>query len=209
MLVKRFQCQNASINYNGSQLQWAFESLRGGICQPLQKKRYARHTIVARNHHGVVQFSRGVGRPGDVTFCLDAAMASVASPAPKQTTMQRFASAGLAGLVAYGLSNTIYYTVAFLAAWMTMASAPKGQGLAAAVMSSAKLIAVVWAGSQVTKVPRMAAALMMAPLADKLLLLIQKRFQFKSKKDAFLQVILPSCLVLAFAVFGIVLFLWA
>jgi hypothetical protein len=207
-LVQRCKCRAIINNHNWMQLAVRNASLLGSCCR--RKKRIKFHVTVAQNH-GVVQFSTGIGRPGYISFPRQDVkiIAAVPSLEKGQTTMQKLASAGLAGLVAYGLSNTIYYSVAFLVAWITMSHAPRGQGVTAAVIASAKLIAVVWAGSQLTKLPRMAAALVMAPLADKLLMTVQIHFKLKSKKDALVRVILPACLAFAFTVFVIVLFLWA
>jgi hypothetical protein len=39
---------------------------------------------------------------------------------------EQLQSLGLAGVVAYGLFNTLYYTVAFLVVWFTVANVPAG-----------------------------------------------------------------------------------
>jgi hypothetical protein len=44
---------------------------------------------------------------------------------------EQLQSLGLAGVVAYGLFNTLYYTVAFLVAWFTVANVPAGMSFEA------------------------------------------------------------------------------
>jgi uridine phosphorylase len=55
---------------------------------------------------------------------------------------------GLAGLTAYGIFNTVYYTLAFTAAW-SFQTVPAGLGLAGTAQTAAKVMSMVWAGSQV------------------------------------------------------------
>lgn len=47
---------------------------------------------------------------------------------PERRLRQQLKSLGLAGVVAYGLFNTIYYTVAFLFIWIYVAKVPSGEG---------------------------------------------------------------------------------
>ncbi|CAM0951566.1 unnamed protein product [Alopecurus aequalis] len=61
---------------------------------------------------------------------------------------------GAAGVLAYGLLNTVYYVTTFLLVWFHFSPAPGKMGYAAAVERFLKLMAMVWAGSQVTKVLR-------------------------------------------------------
>lgn len=45
----------------------------------------------------------------------------------QQAALQaRLQSLGIAGVVAYGLMNTVYYTGAFLAVWLLVAKVPTG-----------------------------------------------------------------------------------
>lgn len=48
-----------------------------------------------------------------------------------------------------------------------------GLGFSGAAAKAAEVAAITWAGSQVTKIPRAAAALVLAPLVDHLLNFIQ------------------------------------
>lgn len=140
---------------------------------------------------GSLQFV-GAGKMGTVSF----------NSAPKSVSVRdRLAAAGFSGLVAYGLFNTLYYTVAFLMVF-NLSKVPSGQGLAASAQAAAKILLVVWAGSQVTKLARAGAALLAVPFVDALMEFIRKRFRLASKKDAFLRVILPACIGVAVVLFG-------
>eukprot|EP00890_Picochlorum_soloecismus_P001108 jgi/Picsp_1/1999/NSC_05465-R1_hypothetical protein CHLNCDRAFT_135480 [Chlorella variabilis] len=97
---------------------------------------------------------------------------------------EKLGAAGLAGLAAYGLFNTLYYFLAFALVWSRLGSkAAGGQGIIGACLTVTKTLAVVWAGSQVTKVPRLLAALSASPLMDKLLGSLEKVFKLKSKQQ--------------------------
>ena len=123
---------------------------------------------------------------------------------------EKLSAAGLAGLVAYGISNTLYYTVAFLFFWFKVAATytQPGQGLLESAKAVSSTLALVWAGSQVTKVPRAAAALFFAPVVDKVLGVLQNRFGLPSKKSVFLRIIVPLCIGIAVVLFGTITFLW-
>ncbi|GAU48382.1 hypothetical protein TSUD_118080 [Trifolium subterraneum] len=60
------------------------------------------------------------------------------------------------GILAYGVLNTAYYLTTFLFVWFYVAPAPGKMGYLAAVERFLKLMAMVWAGSQVTKILRAA-----------------------------------------------------
>lgn len=117
-------------------------------------------------------------------------------------------SLGLAGVVAYGLLNTLYYTASFLLVWTLVAKVPQGLGAAAAVRSFLTVFATVWAGSQVTKIARAAGALFLAPFVDRAMEILCSKLKLKSKQQAFL-LIVGSCIGLALAIFGIVVAAWA
>ena len=72
---------------------------------------------------------------------------------------------GLAGLTAYGILNTVYYTVAFTAAW-SFRSVPDASTTGAAFRAAGEVMALVWAGSQVTKLARFGIAIAAAPKID-------------------------------------------
>ncbi|XP_068498681.1 uncharacterized protein [Phaseolus vulgaris] len=61
---------------------------------------------------------------------------------------------GISGILSYGLLNTAYYLTTFLFVWFYIAPAPTKMGYAAAVQRFLKVMAMVWAGSQVTKLLR-------------------------------------------------------
>ena len=69
---------------------------------------------------------------GDVRFTDDAEAIPTAPAAPKgwnarAAAMKRqLGSLGLAGVLAYGLLNTAYYTVAFFTIWVYVAKVPRG-----------------------------------------------------------------------------------
>lgn len=146
---------------------------------------------------GSLQFV-GAGKMGTVSFTSSAKPTSV---------RDKLAAAGLAGIVAYGIFNTLYYTVAFLMVFK-IAKIPSGQGLAASAQAVAKILAVVWAGSQVTKLVRAGAALLAVPFVDALLSFIKQKFSLDSKRDAFLRVIFPACILVAVVLFGGVILLY-
>uniref|UniRef100_A0A251S8T8 Uncharacterized protein n=1 Tax=Helianthus annuus TaxID=4232 RepID=A0A251S8T8_HELAN len=88
---------------------------------------------------------------------------------------------GISGILSYGLLNTAYYLTAFLVAWFYIAPAPAKMGYWAAVKRFVKLMAMVWAGSQVTKLVRLGGALALAPVVDKGLTWFMAKFKFKSQ----------------------------
>ncbi|KAK3268565.1 hypothetical protein CYMTET_22939 [Cymbomonas tetramitiformis] len=108
---------------------------------------------------------------------------------------------GMAGMVAYGLLNTLYYVIAFSIGWTQFADVRRGVGIGEAVKQFLQVMAMVWAGSQVTKLPRLACAAFMAPIVDKGAILVAERFNLQSKQSAFLATI-AICLLVASVVFG-------
>eukprot|EP00898_Chlorokybus_atmophyticus_P005368 jgi/Chlat1/5832/Chrsp4S00493 len=82
---------------------------------------------------------------------------------------------GLAGVLSYGLLNTLYYTVAFLVVWTTVVKVPRSLGLAGAAQRFVQVMAMVWAGSQITKLPRAAGAVVLAPFVDGALTVFMER----------------------------------
>ncbi|KAK4410873.1 hypothetical protein Sango_0160300 [Sesamum angolense] len=67
------------------------------------------------------------------------------------TRLKRY---GIAGILSYGLLNTVYYLTTFLVVWFYVTPAPGRMGYLAAVERFLKVMAMVWAGSQVTKLIR-------------------------------------------------------
>lgn len=66
----------------------------------------------------------------------------------------------------------LHVTALPLAGVHTACHCVAGLGLAGAVSKAAEVAALTWAGSQVTKLGRAAAALAFAPMVDRLLLFI-------------------------------------
>mmetsp|Transcript_25205 Transcript_25205/g.44951 ORF Transcript_25205/g.44951 Transcript_25205/m.44951 type:complete len:219 (-) Transcript_25205:440-1096(-) len=86
---------------------------------------------------------------------------------------QKLAHYGLAGVIAYGLLNTIYYVCAFVF-FVNAVQVPKGMGIAATCKKLLEAFVLTWAGSQVTKLPRLAGAAALAPFVNRLLNYIEK-----------------------------------
>lgn len=157
-----------------------------------------------RGHAGEVSFS-GRGGSGAADFS-QAAPAQSLWKMDGATLQRKLAATGLAGLAAYGIFNSLYYVAAFLIVWFGVLTVPRGQGIVVAAAQCAKALAVIWAGSQVTKVPRAAAALLASPAVDMLLGALRDRLKLPSKKEAFAYVIVPACFTLfALAMGGCVL----
>ena len=99
-------------------------------------------------------------------------------------------------------------TVAFLLVWPA-AQVEAGRGLAVAATAFVQTMALVWAGSQVTKAPRAAGALLLAPAVDRLLELLRARLRLPTKRQAFLLAVLPACVGAALLLFASVVLCWA
>jgi hypothetical protein len=89
-----------------------------------------------------------------------------------------------------------------------VAPSPGGLGFGPAAERFLKLIAMVWAGSQVTKVLRGLGALALAPLVDKGLIWFTNHFRFASRGKAF-GFLVGIAVLLAIAVFFVITILWA
>ncbi|KAJ8749331.1 hypothetical protein K2173_018815 [Erythroxylum novogranatense] len=94
------------------------------------------------------------------------------------TKLKRY---GISGVLAYGLLNTAYYLTTFLLVWFYVAPAPGKLGFLAAVERFFKVMATVWAGSQVTKLARAGGALALAPFVDEGLSWFTIKFKFDSQ----------------------------
>ncbi|XP_047047675.1 uncharacterized protein LOC124652679 [Lolium rigidum] len=126
---------------------------------------------------------------------------------PKEL-LEKLKRYGAAGVLAYGLLNTVYYVTTFLLVWFRFSPAPGRMGYAAAVERFLKLMAMVWAGSQVTKVLRAGGALAMAPFVDRGLKWFTIKFNFKSEGKAFATIV-GLCFALAAVMFVGLTVLWA
>ncbi|GLJ12622.1 hypothetical protein SUGI_0194720 [Cryptomeria japonica] len=122
--------------------------------------------------------------------------------------LQKLKRYGAAGVLSYGLLNTVYYLVAFLVVWFYIAPAPGGMGYFPAAQRFLKILAMVWAGSQVTKILRAGGALAVAPFVDQGLSWFTTKFRFKSRRWAF-GAIVVICVGLVLSLFTTVTLLWA
>ncbi|XP_073141024.1 uncharacterized protein [Henckelia pumila] len=131
-----------------------------------------------------------------------------APPTPATVILTRLKRYGISGVLSYGLLNTAYYLPTFLVVWFYVSPAPGRMGYLAAVKRFLKVMAMVWAGSQVTKLVRAGGALALAPIVDRGLSWFTVKFKFESQEKAFM-VITGFCFGLAFLMFLIVTILWA
>uniref|UniRef100_F6I6L6 Uncharacterized protein n=1 Tax=Vitis vinifera TaxID=29760 RepID=F6I6L6_VITVI len=123
-------------------------------------------------------------------------------------TMKKLKRYGISGILSYGLLNTAYYLTTFLLVWFYIAPAPGRMGYLAAVERFVKIMAMVWAGSQVTKLVRAGGALALAPIVDRGLSWFTVKFKFESQGKAFMAIV-GFCFGLALILFFIVTLLWA
>lgn len=128
--------------------------------------------------------------------------------AQKEEIIQNLKRYGVAGMLSYGLLNTVYYLASFLFVWLYVAPSPGGLGFGAAAQRFVKVFATVWAGSQVTKILRAAGALSLAPFVDRGLNWYTQRFNFKSRATAF-SFLVGACFGLAALVFIVITSLWS
>uniref|UniRef100_A0A0A0KRT8 Uncharacterized protein n=1 Tax=Cucumis sativus TaxID=3659 RepID=A0A0A0KRT8_CUCSA len=77
-------------------------------------------------------------------------------PQKSNEVLDKLRRYGLSGILSYGLLNTVYYLTTFLVVWFYIAPAPGKMGYVAAAGRFLKIMATVWAGSQVTKLARAA-----------------------------------------------------
>ncbi|KAK4285281.1 hypothetical protein QN277_002006 [Acacia crassicarpa] len=121
------------------------------------------------------------------------------------TKLKRY---GVSGILSYGLLNTAYYLTTFLFVWLYVVPAPKRMGYLAAVERFLKVMAMVWAGSQVTKLIRAGGALALAPFVDRGLSWFTAKFRFESQGKAFVAIV-AFCFGLAIVLFLVITLLWA
>ena len=118
---------------------------------------------------------------------------------------ERLRRLGLAGLLAYGLLNTAYYSVAFSLLWLSVSQ--RGVGLQSAAQRSVGMLAACWAASQLSKPLRLGGAVMLAPVARALLNAMQSRLGLR-EGSAF-AVLVAAALLFAAALYAILLALAA
>ena len=110
------------------------------------------------------------------------------STGSKPSLKDRLAKAGRGGLLAYGFLNAFYYCTVTLITFIfyfksDMLKIPADitflNRLSLATSKMSQVAAIVWAGSQVTKAVRIATAVALAPVADRLLIKVgDKKFGF-------------------------------
>lgn len=149
-----------------------------------------------------------MGRSGVVTF-RDVRTTSKKQQSRYQTLKEQIGAAGVSGIASYGLFNTLYYFFAYLAVLFSLPKpATATTSLPSALTHVCTLLALVWAGSQVTKIPRAVCALACAPLMDRLLRWIRDVASLQNTRQAFLYVLVPMCWLLFFVLVGVsILFL--
>mmetsp|Transcript_7913 Transcript_7913/g.26390 ORF Transcript_7913/g.26390 Transcript_7913/m.26390 type:complete len:259 (-) Transcript_7913:68-844(-) len=113
---------------------------------------------------------------------------------------ERINALGLAGVASYGLFNTIYYVSSFLFIWFCVVKVERGTGVAATARRVGEVLAMTWAGSQVTKLIRAGAALALAPAMERVLQALQNRL--RCSKGAAFAALTVACFALSFSVFG-------
>lgn len=124
------------------------------------------------------------------------------------TLKSQLAALGVAGVVAYGILNTLYYTFAFYLIWHYVAKVPRGLGVSGTVAKCAEVAALTWVGSQATKVLRIAGAVVFSPLVASGLVVLQGAVGLRSRRSA-ASVVIAACLFLALAFYGSIVLLWA
>lgn len=158
-------------------------------------------------------------RVGDKMFNLDSnvdftgSKQDFGSQPPKalsqnEELLQNLKRYGSSGMLSYGLLSTVYYVGTFLFVWFYVLPTPGGMGYTAAAQRLLKILAMVWAGSQVTKLLRAGGALALAPSVDQGLSWFTTQFRFKSRGMAF-GAIVVSCVALALSLFIVLTMLWA
>lgn len=114
------------------------------------------------------------------------------------TLKNKVSSIGTSGLLAYGILNFLYYVTVTSITWFAMLSIKSSTGslkplsdlslqarYATTLAKLGKVMAVVWAGSQVTKVPRLSLSIVMAPMIDRMLVKIEGKFPKTTRGEIF------------------------
>lgn len=121
--------------------------------------------------------------------------------------LQNLKRYGASGILSYGLLSTVYYVGTFLFVWFYVAPTPGGMGYPAAAQRLLKILAMVWAGSQVSKPFRAGGALALAPSVDRGLSWVTTQFRF-SRGMAF-GAIVVTCAALFLSLVIVVMLIWA
>lgn len=177
-------------------------------------------SFASEGRQGLVGFNSGIGTLSYADLPGVSSADAAAEPDKTQTSwwhkfqlrnkrlQRQLKSYGMSGLVAYGLTNTIYYTFAFLFVWLYIVKVPRGLGWTEVGARFVEVMGLTWAYSQVTKVARAAAAVALAPIVDGFLLVLQCRLRLRSKSSTFWLVV---AIMLSFAALAIgsVVVIWS
>lgn len=131
--------------------------------------------------------------------------------------------AGSAGLLAYGMLNAVYYSLAVSLLWVytgggtrglpyssstviaavatTAGGGGGGGGVKATAQRFVKVLALAWAGSQVTKPLRAGGAVLLAPAMGRVMDSVQRRLRLKRRGDT-VPVIIAALVLVTGGVFG-------
>lgn len=176
-----------------------------------QKQFSSRHLLrlcSVNSDHNVYESPEFQNSPQDQKGTAEKDESSRTESPTSDTILTRLRRYGVAGVLSYGLLNTAYYLTTFLIVWFYVAPSPGKMGYLAAVERFLKIMAMVWAGSQVTKLVRAGGALALAPFVDTGLSWFTTKMKFESQGKAF-AVVAGFCFGLGFMLFLIVTLLWA
>jgi hypothetical protein len=113
--------------------------------------------------------------------------------------VSRLKAAGVAGVLSYGLLNTLYYAAGFLSLWLHVGAFPAGTALGFTARRLAEVAALLWLGSQATKPLRLAGALLLSPLARRLLDAVTRSLPADKQSES---LAFTLCVLACFSVFG-------
>lgn len=139
---------------------------------------------------------------------------SLSSSTRVQDLKVKLAKAGQAGLLSYGILNCLYYIslTTFVWHWTGAGLSPassvtsSSSSLQRTLTRLGKVSLTVWLGSQATKLFRLLGAVAMAPVADRLILFVQKRFGLKDRNQSFLYIVY-SLWIIAASFYGSIILL--
>ncbi|CAE6037557.1 unnamed protein product [Arabidopsis arenosa] len=161
------------------------------------------------HNHNATNKSDAESEPSyDEGEMLDKNKISRRNPFVSEELLKKLKRYGVSGILSYGILNTVYYSTAFLLVWFYVAPAPGKMGYLAAAERFLKVMAMVWAGSQVTKLIRIGGAVALAPIVDRGLSWFTVKCKFESQGKAF-GALVGICLGLALMLFVVVTLLWS
>uniref|UniRef100_A0A3Q7HQY5 Uncharacterized protein n=1 Tax=Solanum lycopersicum TaxID=4081 RepID=A0A3Q7HQY5_SOLLC len=146
-----------------------------------QKSRHLLRLCSVNSDHNVYESPEFQNSPLDQKGTAEKDEISQTESPTSNTVLTRLRRYGVAGVLSYGLLNTAYYLTTFLIVWFYVAPSPGRMGYLAAVERFLKVMAMVWAGSQVTKIVRAGGALALAPFVDTGLSWFTTKMKFKSQ----------------------------